>query len=246
MRVTDREDELMADVQDQRNEVETCPGASGEEVAEGESVRVRIRYEKRGSSCFVLHVSLASLFTRSALRAGLSLTMTRGYSPHPKMSFGPELPAGVVALCEPVDIYLEEVPEDLLERWNAAMPSDFRLLSLEFPPEGSPSLGKVCQAARYWVRCVGGLSCDDILERARAFYGAALLEALGGLDIEEDGSANWSSLVLSAPAQNGIGAWVRRMIADGDIAGWQDLHIVRASIGTMDEVCGGQAADSIR
>ena len=93
------------------------------------SVRVRVRYEKRNFACFVPHVALASIFTRSALRAGLSLTQTQGCSPHPKMSFAPELPAGVVALGELVDVYLDEVPEGLLARWNAAMPVDFRLLS---------------------------------------------------------------------------------------------------------------------
>ena len=38
------------------------------------------------------------------------------------------------------------------------------------------------------------------------------------------------SLKLSAPAQNGIGGWVRQMIADGAIAGWQALHIVRVEV----------------
>ena len=32
------------------------------------------------------------------------------------MSFGTELPAGVVALMEPVDIHLESVPDDLITR----------------------------------------------------------------------------------------------------------------------------------
>ena len=96
------------------------------------SVRVRLFYEKRGGACFVPHIALAPLFTRTAWRAGLVPEMTRGFSPHAKMSFGPELPARVVALMEPVDVYLGSVPDDLLERWNAAMPDGFRVLSFLF------------------------------------------------------------------------------------------------------------------
>lgn len=204
------------------------------------SVRVRVRYEKRNFACFVPHVALASIFTRSALRAGLSLTQTLGCSPHPKMSFAPELPAGVVALGELVDVYLDEVPEGLLARWNAAMPVDFRLLSYELPEEGAPSLGKVCQAARYWVRCVGPLGSGELLARAQAFYGDELLRGASGVDVEEDGGADWVDFVLAHPAQNGIGGWVRKMIADGVLEGWQDLNVVRAAIGPLAVVLGAE------
>lgn len=204
------------------------------------SVRVRVRYEKRNFACFVPHVALASIFTRSALRAGLSLTQTLGCSPHPKMSFAPELPAGVVALGELVDVYLDEVPEGLLARWNAAMPVDFRLLSYELPEEGAPSLGKVCQAARYWVRCVGPLGSGELLARAQAFYGDELLRGASGVDVEGDGSADWVDFVLAHPAQNGIGGWVRKMIADGVLEGWQDLNVVRAAIGPLAVVLGAE------
>ncbi|MBR1671496.1 MAG: TIGR03936 family radical SAM-associated protein [Fretibacterium sp.] len=192
--------------------------------------RVRLIYEKRGGACFVPHVSLASLFTRAALRAGLRLARTQGFSPHPRMSFGPELPAGVVALAEPVDVWLEGVPDGLLERWNAALPDGFRLRDAwlveedEAPGGGLPSLGKLCQAALYWVRGAGGL--DALLAAARAFYGPSVLAA--------EGRGDWLSLTLAAPAQNGVGGWVKRMSADGTITGWQDLNIVRAAIGRPD------------
>ena len=194
------------------------------------SIRARLIYEKRGGACFVPHVALATLFTRSALRAGLTLTPTQGYSPHPKMSFGPELPAGVVALAEPVDVWLEAAPNDLLARWNAAMPEGFRLLEASFPPEGAPALGKMCRAALYWVRGVGPLTGEALLANARGHYGAAVLDASPGLDLEGTGRAEWLALTLADPAQNGVGGWVKGMIAAGAIAGWQDLNIVRVSV----------------
>lgn len=189
------------------------------------SVRIRIIYEKRGGACFVPHVSLASLFTRAALRAGLSLTLTQGFSPHPRMSFGPELPAGVVALAEPVDVWLDSTPEGFLERWDAALPEGFRLLRAYPVAEDAPSLGKVCLSALYWVQPAAGTtaSCAELLERAREHYNDAVLNA-------EVAQGDWLSLRLAAPAQNGVGGWIKQMIADGVIAGWQDIHIVRAEV----------------
>ena len=195
------------------------------------SVRVRLFYEKRGGACFVPHIALAPLFTRTAWRAGLVPEMTRGFSPHAKMSFGPELPAGVVALMEPVDVYLESVPDDLLERWNAAMPGGFRVLRFLLPREDAPSLGRECRAALYWVRSPGVLSRDELIDRARAHYGEAVLDA--GDAVGED-SEGWMSLLLAEPARNGVGGWVKAMIASGDLGGWQDVNIVRVAIGLWD------------
>ena len=195
------------------------------------SVRVRLFYEKRGGACFVPHIALAPLFTRTAWRAGLVPVMTQGFSPHAKMSFGPELPAGVVALMEPVDIHLESVPDDLITRWNAAVPGGFRALSFLTIREGAPSLGRDCRAALYWVRSPGVLSCEELAERARDHYGEAVLEA--GRASGED-AEGWTNLVLDAPARNGVGGWVKAMVASGGLKGWQDIHIVRVAIGSWD------------
>lgn len=71
-------------------------------------MRARLIYSKRGGACFVPHIALAQIFSRSAMRSGLKLIMTQGFSPRAKISFAPELPAGVVALNEPVDMYFHD------------------------------------------------------------------------------------------------------------------------------------------
>lgn len=215
------------------------------------STRVRLIYERRGGACFVPHVALISLFTRAALRAGLHLAVTQGFTPHPKMSFGPELPAGVVALGEPVDVWLEASPEELLcgadsidggiggtrfADWSDAMPEGFRIVGASFPQEDSPSLGKVCREALYWIRPLGAMSCSQLADSARAFYGEHVLAADAGVRAEDDAQDEWLQLLLSAPAQNGMGGWVKSMIADGSLSGWHELNIVRAAIGSGDVV----------
>ncbi|MDD4837021.1 MAG: TIGR03936 family radical SAM-associated protein, partial [Dethiosulfovibrio sp.] len=67
--------------------------------------RVRILFSKRGPFCFIRHVDLPQIFSRSARRADLEIEQTEGFSPHPKISLGPALPVGVVACAEPGEIW---------------------------------------------------------------------------------------------------------------------------------------------
>ena len=78
----------------------------------------RLIYSRRGGACFVPHIALVQIFSRSALRSGLNLIMTQGFSPRAKISFTPGLPAGVVALNEAVDMYFDDVQADILTLMN--------------------------------------------------------------------------------------------------------------------------------
>jgi radical SAM-linked protein len=211
------------------------------------AVRARLIYEKRGGACFVPHVALADLFSRAARRAGLRLGSTEGFSPHAKMSFGPELPAGVVALWEAVDIWLAEVPgkapfEEMSARLasllNEQMPEGFRVKKCVFPAEGAPALGKECKAAHYRIWPRNPCFVEKLAARAKSYFSEdALLVETGVDEKETDGKeANgktlpWISLVLANPAKNGVGGWVKTLVAEGLAAGWQDLCFARTALG---------------
>lgn len=183
-------------------------------------MRVRLIYSRRDGACFVPHTALPQVFSRSAARAGLRLMMTQGFSPRPKFSFGPELPAGVVALNEPADIFLQDTtPDNLPERLNSSLPEGFRVSGATFPPEDAPSLGKSCIAAEYLIRHTQSLSLTDYIT---SFYGASLLE-MGDVD-------GWLRVVTSEPSKNPIGAFVRNLREKSIITGWHQLNIVRLRV----------------
>ena len=69
----------------------------------------RIRFAKVGRAAFLGHLELLRLLARSFRRADLPLAMTRGFSPKPRVSFGPALGLGVPSLGELMDIDLEHV-----------------------------------------------------------------------------------------------------------------------------------------
>ena len=184
-------------------------------------MRVRLIYSKRGGACFVPHIALAQMFSRSASRAGLKLIMTQGFSPRAKISFAPELPAGVVALNEPVDMYFENVPENFLELINNSLPEGFNVSKKIFISDSEPSLGKVCKHAEYLLKNV----VENVVEK---FYSDSILK----IEKLED---EWLKIILKNPAQNPIGGLIKFMINGNIISGWQDVNIVRVSVGIFDE-----------
>jgi hypothetical protein len=192
-------------------------------------------------------VALATLFTRAARRAGVALCLTDGFSPHAKISFGPELPAGVVALGEPVDLWLKEQKEreeqenekadwtsdDLAFRLNEQMPEGFCVKQCLFPAEGAPALGKECGAAHYLIWERGSCSAEDLLAHLKNHFGGEVLFA--AIDSRV-------SIVLANPAKNGIGGWVKTLVPTpapsevGSVSAWKDLCIVRTALGRWDGV----------
>ena len=188
-------------------------------------MRIRLVYEKRGGACFVPHVSLAQVFIRSAFRINLNFEMTQGFSPRPKMSFGPELPAGVVALDEPVDIYLQDGQIIDINAWNAAMPEGFRILDYKIIEPDAQALGKACKNALYWLR--GNFELENLADYLKLYFKAEVLDLNVKLD---DVNNKWLEVLLNAPAQNGIGGFVKNLINNKFIAGWQDINIVRVKL----------------
>ena len=187
-------------------------------------MRVRLIYSKRGGACFVPHIALAQIFSRASLRAGFKLSMTQGFSPRAKISFGPELPAGVVALNEPVDLYFADEPSNIITALNASLPEGFAVSKVLYPPEDSPNLGKSCKHAEYLLRTVNNIPIDAM---ASEFYGQAVRE-----NSINDG---WLRLILNDPAQNPIGGFVKHLVREDIIAGWHEINIVRISVGIFDE-----------
>ncbi len=78
----------------------------------------RIRFAKVGRVAFLGHLDLVRLLARSFRRADLPLAQTRGFSPKPRMTFGPALGLGVPSLGELMDVDLEHAPVGV-RTWEA-------------------------------------------------------------------------------------------------------------------------------
>ena len=69
---------------------------------------VRIRFSKQGPVRFISHRDIARAFERAFRIAELPIAFTQGFSPRPKVSFGPALAVGYESECEYLDLELAD------------------------------------------------------------------------------------------------------------------------------------------
>jgi radical SAM family uncharacterized protein/radical SAM-linked protein len=106
------------------------------------TTRIRMQFTKTGRVRFLSHLDLMTLFQRAATRAGIPLSFSQGFNPHPKMSFGPALSVGMESESEFLDmetdpfIDLLRITKDL----NNSLPAGIRILESRIIPRNAPSL----------------------------------------------------------------------------------------------------------
>jgi radical SAM-linked protein len=107
----------------------------------------RIRYAKVGRAAFLGHLDLIRLLARSFRRAHLALATTRGFSPKPRMVFGPALGLGVPSLGELLDVDLEHdgtelAADEVRERLASVCPTGIEIHACAIVRLGGHPLAK--------------------------------------------------------------------------------------------------------
>ena len=112
--------------------------------------KVRLSFYKKDYAKFVSHLDLMKMFQRVFKIAGVDVTFSQGFNPHPKMSIAYPLPVGVTSEEEYLDLQVDSVPdyEKLVEQINSAMPKDIRIIKAWEPKE---NLNLIC-FAKYNVK----------------------------------------------------------------------------------------------
>lgn len=197
-------------------------------------IRVRMTYSKRGRACFIPHIAIPPLLTRSAARAAVKFELTEGFSPRPKISLGPELSVGVPALAEPFEAWLSFWDENLPLRWSSRLPEGFTLTGaavIDAPPgsEEAKPMGRRNLAASHLLalRASGEGALQAALERLCA--GGRIHSFSKARGFQE----RFFRVIAVDPAQNGPGTLVRALAEDGVIGGWHEIFILREAVGLL-------------
>jgi radical SAM family uncharacterized protein/radical SAM-linked protein len=137
--------------------------------AEAPFSKVRLFFAKRGTLRFLSQLDLVRIIPRMFRRAGVEMGFSRGFSPQPRMSFGPALALGMGADEEVVecDLLLERAAEDmagmlddddrrtiaaeLLERLRAVTPPGMSLVDARIVAPGERTLGELVAGADFAV-----------------------------------------------------------------------------------------------
>jgi radical SAM-linked protein len=104
--------------------------------------RLRVRFSRDERLRYITHLDLMRAWERAIKRAGLPLSYSEGFTPHPQILMAAPLPVGATSEAELMDIYLSEtVP---VERFAAAvtgqLPAGLGIGAVEETPLSAPSV----------------------------------------------------------------------------------------------------------
>jgi hypothetical protein len=195
-------------------------------------VRVRFGYSKRRGACFIPHQELPTLFGRGMRRAGLTLELTQGFSPHPRITLAPPLPVGVIGLFELGEVWVRRDTLGCFERLNRVLPEGFAVEAAEVVEDGCPALSKLCNAGEYLLRLKNGgaMSPEEIVEALSRWD---QWDSVGRNPVTAD-SEGYLGFIMLNPDQVGPSLMVKFLISSGVVSSWADLELVRVRLGHFD------------
>lgn len=119
--------------------------------------RYLIKFNKSGLIRYTSHLDMIRLFHRAFKRIGISLAYSRGFNPHPKMSFAQPLSLGYTSIgeyleCETTKPYMtDKVKNDL----NDTLPEGIEITGCWVLPESKKSIASLVTWASYEITCKG-------------------------------------------------------------------------------------------
>src|SRR5262249_29835350 len=130
-----------------------------------------IRFAKCGPVRFISHRDVARAFERAFRVAELPVAFTQGFSPRPKVSFGPALAVGYESDAEYLDVEcVHEVDaDDLAAAVNGSLPEGMAVTGIAALADRAPALQEVITSLAYRV------TLDPVADGVTSVAVAALL-----------------------------------------------------------------------
>lgn len=117
-------------------------------------MRIIASFYKHDEVRFVSHLDMQRLFQRAFRRAGLPLSYSKGFNPHPLLSFATALSVGYTSECEYFDVFLDEKidADKFRSRVNAVLPEGVAVTKAVDAGEMKASLTTLMRSADYFAR----------------------------------------------------------------------------------------------
>ena len=140
-------------------------------------VPVRLRFSKHGPVRFISHRDVARAFERAFRIVELPLAFSAGFSPHPKVSFGPALAVGYESDAEYLDLELTREVDLawLVDAVSDGLPEGMAVVAAVPLADRAPSLQEGIAALGYEVELTG-ITPGDLGPVVDAFVAADTVE----------------------------------------------------------------------
>ncbi|MDR2296065.1 MAG: TIGR03936 family radical SAM-associated protein [Clostridiales Family XIII bacterium] len=119
-------------------------------------MRYLAKFEKKDNMIYISHLDTQRLFHRAIKMLRVDLKYSKGFNPHPKLSFAQPLSLGHASVSEYLEFETGEEaarqqPAALKERFNALLPQGIRILELRCIPHPGKSASSLVAAAKYRI-----------------------------------------------------------------------------------------------
>jgi len=132
------------------------------------NIKFRIKYTVGETFRYAGHLDVVRSIYRTLRRSELPIAYTKGFSPHPIVSFGPPLPVGVVSNGEYLDIEMVRTYNgNIVRDLGFFMPRDMRILQARLINRKIDSLGKSCNLAEYEIQDIPWELNPEILNKQK-------------------------------------------------------------------------------
>lgn len=126
--------------------------------------RLRIRFSRGEDVKYISHLDLIRLWQRALNRAGIPLTYSRGFNPHPQISMALALAMGVTSEAELMDIYVDRFvsPHNFTAAMGQQLPRGIAISGVFTTPLTIPSLQSQVRQAEYIVSITSDKTREQI------------------------------------------------------------------------------------
>jgi len=115
---------------------------------------LRVRYSKQGPVAFLGHLDVARAMVQTLRRAGISVAMSQGFRPKPRLSFAEAAPCAMKCMAEYLDLTITDTnlsPESLCCHFNQYAPSGLRFDHAAALPASAPKLSRAVHGVEYAI-----------------------------------------------------------------------------------------------
>jgi radical SAM-linked protein len=132
--------------------------------------RLRLKFSRGEQLKYLSHLDLMRLWERALRRAGLDLSYSEGFSPHPRISLAAPLAVGVTGDAELMDVFLGRrlSPGAFIEKIAPQLPLGISVIEVSPVKPDAPSLQSRLRFAEYEVSLDGMPAAAQVEERIKA------------------------------------------------------------------------------
>lgn len=126
--------------------------------------RLLLKFTKLYEAKFISHLDTMRTLHRAFRRAGLPITYSKGFNPHPSISVAAPLSLGIGSTAEYADVELDEFVDqgDVKDRLNIALPEGIKIINVLYIDKKMPTSMGVVEGANYLIKLHHNTAVNEV------------------------------------------------------------------------------------